>query len=104
MNPGDWIEREFAIAKNGSLTYYSPKDERDLVYYTAVDMQRAKIVPLKEEETNKPFAFHICLPALDGVEFTPGEFAAESKELRQTWINELSKHTGVGGGISFKRR
>jgi len=96
MQAEDWFERDFSIAKNGSLTYYSPKDERDLVYYTATDMQRAKIQVLQDGQANKPFAFQICLPALDGVEFAPGEFAAESQDMRRTWIDELSKHASPG--------
>merc|ERR1719263_1258381 len=41
MQEDQWFEREMWIARNGSLVYYSKKEERDLVYYTSADLMRA---------------------------------------------------------------
>merc|ERR1719343_368980 len=44
----DWFLREMWVAKNGSLVYFSPKDDRDLVYYTPADVSRAKLAEIPE--------------------------------------------------------
>jgi hypothetical protein len=40
-NGEDWFEREMWLAKNGSLVYFSVKEDRNLVYYTSADLMRA---------------------------------------------------------------
>jgi len=92
MKPDDWFERDMWIAKNGSLVYYSPKEKSELIYYTAADVSRSKMAELQEGEACRPWAFQIVMPAVDGVEFAPGEFAAETEEDRKRWMEELSKH------------
>lgn len=88
-----WFHRDMWIAKNSSLVYYSPKDDRELVYYTAADMQKAVVKALDDGLACRKFAFMIVLSATDGVEFDPGEFAAESEEEKQRWMAELRKVT-----------
>merc|ERR1719461_2497646 len=41
MNPDHWYEREMWVSKNGSLVYWSKKEDRELVYYTSDDMRQA---------------------------------------------------------------
>lgn len=89
----DWFARDFWLSKNGSMVYYSPKDQAELVYYTAADVHRCKVVPIKEGDCVHKFGFEVQLPAVNGVEFTPGVFAAESEELRTKWISEFGKYT-----------
>jgi hypothetical protein len=91
LKDDQWFEREMWIAKNGSLVYYSQKEERDLVYYTAVDLNSAKYSFVPEKDTCKPFTFLIHLADVNGVEFAPGEFAANSKEEMDAWIAEFKK-------------
>lgn len=91
MRESDWFLREMWVAKNGCLVYHSPKEERDLIYYTQNDLTRASLIPLANDETIKPWAFQIQLPPANGVEFAPGEFAAESEELRDRWLSELRR-------------
>mmetsp|Transcript_109469 Transcript_109469/g.341121 ORF Transcript_109469/g.341121 Transcript_109469/m.341121 type:complete len:151 (+) Transcript_109469:1522-1974(+) len=88
--PEDWFERDMWLAKNGSLVYYSPKEQSELIYYTAADVARATLVQLKEGEACKPWAFQLVMPKADGVEFAPGEFATETEELRNQWMTELA--------------
>jgi hypothetical protein len=87
----DWFLREMWVAKNGSVVYWSPKEERELVYYTTDDLARAAIAEIVDGECCFDHAFRITLPPVGDVEFTPGEFAAESKDLRKQWMNELKK-------------
>jgi len=89
MKAEDWFERDMWIAKNGSLVYYSPKDHTDLVYYTAADVGRATVTAVEDGKAFKPFAFQVQLPASNGVEFAPGEFAAESEDMKNKWMTEL---------------
>jgi hypothetical protein len=87
----NWFEREMWISQNGSLVYYSVKEERELIYYTPNDLASASFVELDGAGSCKRWGFHVVLPAKDGVEFTPSEFAAESRELRSRWIEQLRR-------------
>mmetsp|Transcript_62375 Transcript_62375/g.118423 ORF Transcript_62375/g.118423 Transcript_62375/m.118423 type:complete len:667 (+) Transcript_62375:40-2040(+) len=92
MKPEDWFEREMWVAKNGSLVYYSKKEERDLVYYTSEDLSRATYTKLKPEDSCKPYTFQVHLAQCDDdVEFAPGEFSTETEEMRDRWIAEFKK-------------
>lgn len=96
-SPDDWFEREMWIAKNGSLVYFSKKEDRDLVYYTSADLLRASYTKLPAADSHKPFTFLVNLPKSGDVEFTPGEFAAETDALREQWLKEF-KIFSAGGG------
>jgi hypothetical protein len=87
----DWFEREMWVAKNGCLMYYSPKEERELIYYTQSDVARAKVEKIKEGEACHSYCFRVILPPANNVEFTPGEFSADSESLRQQWLEQLAK-------------
>lgn len=91
MKPEDWFERDMWIAKNGSLVYYSPKQQSELIYYTAADVARSRVAEIAEGEACRSWVFQVVMPAVDGVEFAPGEFAAETEELRKKWMEELTK-------------
>jgi serine/threonine protein kinase len=93
----DWFEREFWIAKNGSMVYYSPKEERELVYYTASDVGRAKITTIPDAECHHKNAFQVQLPPVNGVEFAPGVFACESEQKRKDWIAQFTKFSSAQG-------
>ncbi|CAK9033041.1 unnamed protein product [Durusdinium trenchii] len=83
----DWFEREMWIAKNGSLVYWSKKEDRELVYYTADDIANAKFIFLEKDDATHPWAFQVQLAPNSGVEFAPGEFAAESEALRDRTLD-----------------
>mmetsp|Transcript_88675 Transcript_88675/g.156998 ORF Transcript_88675/g.156998 Transcript_88675/m.156998 type:complete len:664 (-) Transcript_88675:123-2114(-) len=91
MEPQDWFEREMWVSKNGSLVYYSKKEERDLVYYTTADLMRATYTHVDADKSIKPNTFQIKLPSADGFEFAPGDFSAATAQLRDQWISELKK-------------
>mmetsp|Transcript_97647 Transcript_97647/g.273220 ORF Transcript_97647/g.273220 Transcript_97647/m.273220 type:complete len:658 (+) Transcript_97647:93-2066(+) len=86
-----WFRRDMWIAKNGSMVYYSPKEERELVYYTAADINRATVKKAPDGHGCKRFVFTVQLPATDGVEFEPGEFSAETEEHRTRFMQALQK-------------
>jgi len=87
----DWFEREMWISKNGSLVYWSKKEDRELVYYTSDDITNAKIIFIPNEDTFMPWAFQVKLPPSGDVEFAPGEFAAETEGMRDCWLEEFQK-------------
>jgi serine/threonine protein kinase len=93
----DWFEREMWLSRNGSLVYYSKKEERDLVYYTSADLLRATYTKVPQKDSFKPYTFLVNLPKSGEVEFAPGEFAAETSELRERWIMEFKKFSASGG-------
>jgi len=91
----DWFLRDMWITDNGSLVYYSPKEERDLVYYTAQDLGRSWVEEIEDDEAHHKNTLTICMvPQEGGVEFDPGVFAAENSDLRVAWIQELNKVAG----------
>jgi len=91
MKMDDWFEREMWLSKNGCLVYWSKKEERELVYYTADDMAKASLLPIAAEDSCRPWSFQVQLPGTQDVEFAPGEFAAESEEMRTRWMDEIRK-------------
>jgi serine/threonine protein kinase len=88
---GDWFRREMWLSKNGSFVYWSEKEERELVYYTAPDIAHATITTVETDESPKSWRFQIKLAAIKGMEFSPGEFAADSKEDLDRWLKELAR-------------
>mmetsp|Transcript_1783 Transcript_1783/g.3558 ORF Transcript_1783/g.3558 Transcript_1783/m.3558 type:complete len:733 (+) Transcript_1783:3-2201(+) len=94
LKEADWFEREMWLGKNGCLVYWSKRDEQELVYYTAQDIERADITHIPDGESWRPFSFEVELAPLVGqgdVHFAAGLFAAESLEMRDKWISELLK-------------
>jgi len=87
----DWFEREMWISKNSSLVYFSKKEDKNLVYYSAEDLTRATIQKLEASESFRPHSFLVNLAPHDGIEFAPGEFAAASEEAQTRWIQEFAK-------------
>lgn len=92
LNPKDWFERDMWLSRNGSLVYYSKREDRELVYYTHSDVASAVVSCIPDAESCKPWAFSVQLAsASDGMVFTPGDFAAESEEMRDSWMGEFQK-------------
>merc|ERR1719456_1733601 len=88
----DWSKRDFSITGAGALAYFSAKEKKDLIYYTAQDMRLARIRILKEEEcTGRPFVFELTRPPRDRMEFDPGYFATDSKEELQAWVKVIKE-------------
>merc|ERR1712050_376563 len=87
MKKDDWFERDMWIGKNGSLVYYSEKEARDLVYYTAEDIVKAKIHLLAEGESYFQWSFAVEI----GPDIPAGEFATNTEEEMQMWMKELRK-------------
>jgi len=94
-----WFEREVWLSKNGSLVYWSHKEHRELIYYTTEDVLAAD-VKLINDHSFKPWAFQVCLPAADGVKFAPGEFAAETEEIRDLWLSKWASIQKAAKAVS----
>jgi len=95
MNQTDWREREMWLSKNGSLVYWSQREEKELVYYTHSDLEAAVVMPVAKEESFYPWTFQVNLGEVNGLEFAPGEFAAESEEMRDRWIAEFQRFATI---------
>merc|ERR1712060_505411 len=67
------------------------KEERELVYYTPEDIEKAKFTLLDNKKSAKPWSFQVQLTFSGDVEFAPGEFAATSEENRKDWVAEFKK-------------
>lgn len=91
----DWFQRDMWLAKNGSLVYWSVKDQAELVYYTAADLLHARVKRISNGMSAKPWSFQIAVASTNGFDFTPGEFAAESGDLRELWISEFERVSQV---------
>jgi serine/threonine protein kinase len=91
----NWFEREMWISPKGTLVYFSVKEDRELVYYTHCDLASASIQPIDHTDSSHRWGFHVVLPAKDGVEFTPTDFAAATEELRTQWMEALKKAAHV---------
>jgi len=91
----DWFLRDMWLSKNGSLVYWSKRDDRELVYYTQADIAKASLAKIANDDSCKPWSFQVRLPPWEGIEFAPGEFAAETEAMRETWINAIAEFSTV---------
>jgi len=87
MKDQDWFHREHWINSDGSLVYYSKKEERNLVYLSAFELRRADITKIPESESVKPWSFRIQVPQDGGVKYAPGEFAADDEKFLNEWLD-----------------
>jgi len=94
----NWYLRDVWIAPNGSLNYWSVKEEAALTYYTAADIGHATFMEVAAGSFAKPWAFEVRFPQVDVFEFAPGIFATESEELRKEWIDHLSNYSTASRG------
>lgn len=88
----DWFKRKFSMSNNGSLIYYSEREQKELIYYTCTDVSSAALAKLGYADIGKPFGFSVTMPSRQGVEFDPGMFAAESQDMREKWLVEFKRH------------
>lgn len=96
LNPEHWLLREMWLAKNGSLCYFSKKEAKELQYYTAEDIKHVLLRELHyPNEACREFAFELKLKPPEGedsaIEFAPAVFAAESEEVRKTFLGCIKK-------------
>jgi serine/threonine protein kinase len=92
----DWFQRDMWIAKNGCMVYFSQKENRELVYYTNADFSRCSTKPIPKTDSFYPWTFQVILEAHDGVEFAPGEFAAESEDVMNKWMAKINEFANKG--------
>mmetsp|Transcript_43585 Transcript_43585/g.136911 ORF Transcript_43585/g.136911 Transcript_43585/m.136911 type:complete len:673 (-) Transcript_43585:61-2079(-) len=84
-----WFEREMWLSENGCLVYFSPKEERELVYYTDTDLASCSLAIVPGGEAARPWAFQVLLASSGDLEFAPGIFAADSEASRRRWMEEI---------------
>jgi serine/threonine protein kinase len=94
MIESDWFKRDAWLSRNGSLVYWSVRDQRELVYFSSADIARSEVVIVDNDKSCKPWSFQVNLPPHEGMEFAPGEFAADSEEMRDKWFKEIRAFNG----------
>lgn len=95
MTADHWFERDMWLSKNGSLVYWSKKEERELIYYIRTDVCRSSVMRIASDVCVRPWAFLVRLSASNGIEFAPGEFAAENEEMRDQWFRAFERMGAV---------
>lgn len=93
LNQDHWFLREMWLSATGNFVYKSEKAGQDLIYYTASDVGRARVVAVPNGVSCRDWTFQVHLPPSDGIEFMPGEFSAETEELRASWIAAMASFT-----------
>merc|ERR1719272_2130889 len=59
MHPSDWFKRDMWLSRNGSLVYWSTKEQRELVYYTSSDLATVQLAMIPDRGSCKPWAFQV---------------------------------------------
>lgn len=91
-----WFEREMWLTENGSLVYWSKREKEAIIYYTFADVRGAVLRKIPNNRSARPFAFSVHLRSTAGSEPAPGEFAAESSEMRNKWIAAFEHFSSAG--------
>lgn len=91
LNDEHWLRREMWIAKNGSLCYYSKKESRELQYFKPDDIRVVGLEKVTAKDSCKPHTFILQLPPVDGLEYAPAMFAAQTPEEEKTFLAYIKK-------------
>mmetsp|Transcript_5428 Transcript_5428/g.13455 ORF Transcript_5428/g.13455 Transcript_5428/m.13455 type:complete len:1010 (+) Transcript_5428:125-3154(+) len=91
MSHEDWFEFDMWLAKDGSFCYWSNKEEKELIQYTANAVANAMLKKITNEKSAKPWSFQVQIPGRHGVGFEPGEYAAETSSERDLWMQEFRR-------------
>ncbi len=102
MKEEDWTLRKMWLAKNGAFCYYSKKEGKELMYYRPDDIRYVKYRKLADKESCKKHSFELTLKAVDGVEYAPGVFAAESEEVMSIFLGCIEKYQRIKGKSAKK--
>merc|ERR1719499_2159398 len=89
------------LAKNGCFVYWSEEEHKALIYYNARDVANAVLKKINNSDSAKPWTFQVHITTADGLVFEPGEFAAETKQDRDRWLQEFRKLTIKAEGSSY---
>jgi len=98
MKVEDWFEREMWLSVTGNLVYFSKKEQKELVHYTAEDIADATFTIIEDSDSIRPHTFQVQLRATDDIEFAPSQFAAESDDLRARWMKEMARFHSCSNG------
>merc|ERR1712228_635668 len=61
MQLEDWVGRDMCLSADGSLIYWSKKEEQLLLYYTSEDVSRAELARISHTDSALPWAFSVQL-------------------------------------------
>jgi len=90
----DWLYRDVWLSKNGSLVYWSQKEDRELIYLSSAEVVRVSVTRLKKgEHAAREWAFKLDLPPKKDLEFSPSFWATDTHEQREHWFKAFSNFT-----------
>eukprot|EP00746_Dinoflagellata_sp_MGD_P153487 gnl/MRDRNA2_/MRDRNA2_84274_c0_seq1.p1 gnl/MRDRNA2_/MRDRNA2_84274_c0~~gnl/MRDRNA2_/MRDRNA2_84274_c0_seq1.p1 ORF type:complete len:681 (-),score=118.19 gnl/MRDRNA2_/MRDRNA2_84274_c0_seq1:503-2314(-) len=92
-NEEHWHKRDMWVAQNGNFCYFSPKEQKRLVYMDRQKFASAKVIALTEiDQSARPFAFKVSIAGGSGLkrnQFETVFFAAEDQASQKLWIDIL---------------
>jgi len=92
-NEAHWFHRKVWLSKNGSLVYWSDRENRELIYLTSAEIARVSVMKVHQADACKPWAFKLVLPPNGDFDFAPCIFSCESLDQREDWIRAFRKFT-----------
>jgi len=104
MDEKAWLKREMWIAKNGSLCYFSKKENRSLQYFKPDDVRVVTMEKVPENESCKKNTFILQLPPVDGLEYAPAMFASENLDEEKTLLAYIRKFQKVAAEAAAARK
>jgi len=99
-----WLKREMWIAKNGSLCYFSKKENRSLQYFKPDDVRAVTMEKVPDNESCKKNTFILQLPAVDGLEYAPAMFASDNLDEEKTLLAYIRKFQKVAAEAAAARK
>jgi serine/threonine protein kinase len=104
MEEKAWLKREMWIAKNGSLCYFSKKENRSLQYFKPDDVRVVTMEKVPDNESCKKNTFILQLPPVDGLEYAPAMFASENLDEEKTLLAYIRKFQKVAAEAAAARK
>jgi len=100
-NHEHWLKRDMWLAHNGSLCYFSSKQQQRLVYLDYKLLCRAKVSEIKDAAYE--YAFEVSYPTTtdesDVTDYETARFATETKQERDAW----TKHMELVRGLEYQQ-
>lgn len=87
----DWFERDTWLSKNGSLVYWSQREDRELIYHTSADVRRSSVQRVSNGQACKLWVFELYIPPNHDFEVSPSFFAAQSMDNVDQWVRALGQ-------------
>jgi hypothetical protein len=103
LEDSHWFRRDTWLSKNGTLAYWSERENQELIHFGRMDMLRLSVRKVSNKDSAKAWAICLSLPPCGDLEFSPSLFAAESLEQREEWLQAFCVFTRFAQSTFEKR-